>query len=267
MDRATFIGLGVAFGAVLGGNAIEGGHLSSLAQPTAAIIVIGGTLGAVFVQFPGVDLKRAFADLKLAFNPKTRDVAGAVKAIVAMANKARREGLVAIEKDAAELSDPFMRRAFEMAVDGTEARALRSALEMEVTHLEEEGEVSPKVFEAMGGYAPTVGILGAVLGLIHVMQNLSDPSKLGSGIAVAFVATVYGVGTANILYLPLAGKLKARHHEQVVMLEVIVEGVCAVAEGENPRLIERKLSIYVHEREGGASRAEATAATARAAEG
>jgi chemotaxis protein MotA len=264
MDPATIFGIVLALGAVLGGNAIEGGELGAVVQPTAAVIVLGGTLGAVCVQFPAPVLRRALADLRLAFLPRVHDLAGTLATIVKLAHKARRDGLVALEKDAAALADPFMRRALELAVDGTEVKTLREALDLELGHAEEEGEHSAKVLEAGGGYAPTVGILGAVLGLIHVMQNLSDPAKLGSGIAVAFVATVYGVGIANLFFLPLAGKLKLRQREEIVRMELVLEGVCAIAEGENPRLVERKLDIYVGERKTGASRA-AAAVTARAA--
>jgi len=264
VDIATLIGIFLAFGAILGGQVIEGGHLGSILQPTAAIIVLGGTLGAVAVQFPAAVLRRTILDLKSAFLPARHDLGAIVKTIVSLANKARRDGLVAIENDAGAIKDSFTRRAFELAIDGTEGKQLRAALELEIGHLEEEGEGPAKVLEAAGGYSPTVGILGAVLGLIHVMENLSDPSKLGAGIAVAFVATVYGVGTANLLFLPMAGKLKLRHREHMVMHEVILEGVCAIAEGENPRLIERKLGIYVHERKAGKSPAEAGLSAARA---
>jgi chemotaxis protein MotA len=265
MDLATIIGIVVAFGAVLGGQIIEGGHIGSIMQPTAAIIVLGGTLGAVAVQFPGAVLAQTLGALRQVFRPTTHDLAGSVKTIVDLASKARREGLVAIEKEASALADAFTRRAFELAIDGTESKVLRAALEIEIAHAEEKGEGPGKVLEACGGYAPTVGILGAVLGLIHVMENLSDPGKLGAGIAVAFVATVYGVATANLLFLPMAGKLKQRNREGIVAMELVMEGVCAVADGENPRLVERKLSVYVHERKSGATREAAHAQAARAA--
>jgi chemotaxis protein MotA len=264
MDLTTIGGLVFAIACILVGQALEGGHASSLMQLTAGIIVVGGTMGAVAVQFPGAVIKRALGAFKSVLLPTQYDTAAALKSIVAMANKARRDGLVSIEKDASALEDPFMRRAFEMAVDGTEAKTLRAALELEVAHVEEEGEGPIKVFEAAGGYSPTVGILGAVLGLIHVMENLSDPSKLGAGIAVAFVATVYGVASANLIFLPVSGKLKTRLRERVVLMELVMEGVCGLAEGENPRLIERKLHVYAHERESGAT-PEAAGAVARAA--
>jgi chemotaxis protein MotA len=265
MDFTTIAGILLSVGAILGGQALEGGHIGSILQLTAAIIVIGGTVGAVCVQFHGAALKQAMRDIKLAFKPHIYDAAATVASIVALANKARREGLIAIEKDAASMKDPFLKRGLELAVDGTEAKAVRGAMEMEITHAEEEGEHSVKVLEAAGGYAPTVGIIGAVLGLIHVMENLSDPSKLGGGIAVAFVATVYGVAMANLFLLPLAGKLKLRHREHIVSMELACEGVCSIAEGENPRLIERKLAVYAHERKAGASKGEAASTAQQAA--
>jgi chemotaxis protein MotA len=264
MDIATIIGVVVALGAILAGHVIEGGHLSSILQPTAGIIVIGGTLGSVMVQFPMSTLMNTLRAVRQAFVPKQLDLASVVKTIVGLANKARRDGLVAIEDQASAVEDPFMRRALELAIDGTEAKQLRAALEIELDQIEHEGQGPGKVFEAAGGYSPTIGILGAVLGLIHVMENLSDPSKLGAGIAVAFVATVYGVGTANLFFLPLGNKLKIRFKEEMVRYELIVEGVCAIAEGENPRLIDRKLSVYVRERAAGKSPSEANATAAQA---
>jgi chemotaxis protein MotA len=250
MDLATIAGIILALAAILGGQALEGGHIASILQPTAALIVLGGTAGAVAVQFPAHVLKRALKDIKHVFKPNVSTLNDAIQTIVTLANKARRDGLVSIEKEASEIPDAFMRRGLELAVDGTDVKVLRAALEMELGHAEEEAEAPAKVLEAAGGYAPTVGILGAVLGLIHVMENLSDPSKLGSGIAVAFVATVYGVGIANLFLLPMASKMKIRAKEKILEMEVIIEGICALAEGENPRLIERKLGVFVHEKQG-----------------
>src|SRR5215470_10772820 len=265
MDLATLAGIALAFGAILAGHVIEGGQIGSIAEPTAAIVVIGGTIGAVCVQFPGATLLLTLKTLGAAFLPKHHDLGAVVKTMVGLANKARRDGLVAIENEATSIKDPFTRSALELAIDGTEAKQLRAALEIEMAQREHESEGPAKVLEAAGGYSPTVGILGAVLGLIHVMENLSDPSKLGAGIAVAFVATVYGVGTANLLFLPIGNKLKIRFQEDMVRYELVLEGVCAIAEGENPRLIERKLGVYVQERKQGKSPAQASAAAVQAA--
>lgn len=244
MDRASVFGLLIAFVAIVGGNALEGGHISAILQPTAALIVLGGTLGAVTLQFPSAVLLRALRELRTVFRPAATDHDSVIDQILGLAAKARREGIIAIERDAQNLDNPFLKRAVELAVDGTDAKTLRAALEAELIRYEEEGEAPAKVLESAGGYAPTVGILGAVLGLIHVMENLSDPSRLGSGIATAFVATVYGVGSANLVLLPMAGKLKARHRQNVIGMELIVEGVIALAQGENPRLIARRLHAY-----------------------
>ncbi len=265
MDLATVIGIVVAIGAILGGDLLEGGHLGAILQPTAAIIVFGGTIGAITLQHPAPMLKATLKGLKQVFLPSGHDLRETINMIVTLANKARRDGLVSLEKEAALIEDAFLRRAVEMAVDGTESKVLRGALEIELSRVEEEGEAPAKVLEAAGGYAPTVGILGAVLGLIHVMENLSDPSKLGSGIATAFVATVYGVGSANLIFLPMAGKLKVRHREEVILKELIIEGACSLADGENPRTIERRLSANVTEREGGASADEAKEKALKAA--
>ena len=265
MDLTTVVGLIIAFGSILLGQVLEGGHIGSISQPTAALIVLGGTFGAVSVQFKGSVLKQTAAELKHAILPHKIDFQEMLTSILSLANKARREGLVAIESDVTSLHDPFMKKAFELAVDGAEAGVLRSVLELELTRAEENGEEPIKVLEAAGGYSPTVGILGAVLGLIHVMENLSDPSKLGSGIAVAFVATVYGVALANLLFLPLSGKLKARHKEHTLAMELVIEGVCAIAEAEWPNLIEKRLSVYVGERKKGATAEEAGARAEAAA--
>ncbi len=244
MDIATIIGLVFAGVAVLGGFMAEGGHLASIMQPTAALIVLGGTVAAVFVQFPLGMILHALKSVKEVFLPKKVELLGLVKQLVDYAQKARREGVVSLEGDAEAATDPFLKKALSLAVDGSEARVVREAMEVEVEVLEEEGLAGPKVFEAMGGYAPTLGILGAVLGLIHVMQNLSDPSKLGAGIAVAFVATVYGVASANLIFLPFSSKLKVRSQEQLMRCNLIIAGVSAIVEGENPRLIEEKLKGY-----------------------
>lgn len=246
MDLTTIIGIFMGIAAILGGQALEGGSIMSIVQPTAAIIVLGGTIGAVVVSFPPHALKLTLRNFKQAIAPQKLDMGEVVRTLAQMATKARREGLVSLEKDSEALSDPFLRKGLRLAVDGMSAAGIRLALELELAAHEEEAELPGKVFEAAGGYAPTIGILGAVLGLIHVMENLSDPSKLGSGIAVAFVATVYGVGSANLLFLPLGNKLKARAKDRRTMMEMIVEGVAALADGDNPRNIEEKLKGMHH---------------------
>lgn len=202
MDIATIIGIVVALGSIIGGQALEGGHLGSILQLTAFIIVAGGTFGACCVQNPlSVVIKAATGATLVITNPP-HDVKGTITQILDLANVARKQGLLALEGKLKDLHDPFFKKGIQLIVDGTDPKLLQEILEIEVEHHEEEGVHAAKVWEAAGGYAPTVGILGAVLGLIHVMENLADPSKLGGGIAVAFVATVYGVGLANLFFFP-----------------------------------------------------------------
>ncbi len=249
MDLATIVGLVLAFAAVLGGQALEGGKIASILQLTAAIIVLGGTFGACLVQFPlSVVITSLKAVKKVFLEPKI-DSREVISEIIRFANKARREGIISLEAESREASDPFLKRALTMAVDGVEPKILRETMELEMENIEEEMEHPIKFWEAAGGYSPTIGILGAVLGLIHVMENLTDPSKLGGGIAVAFVATVYGVGMANLVYLPMSGKLKLRAKTQILAKEIILVGVISILEGENPRLIEDKLKSFLSQKE------------------
>jgi chemotaxis protein MotA len=266
MDLATILGLLLAFGAILGGQALEGGKVGSIIQGTAAIIVIGGTFGACLVMFPLPVFISSFKSVgKAFFAPKVnhKDI---IAEIIRYANKARRQGIISLEAETENASDPFLRKALNMAVDGIEPKTLRETMEMEMTNMEEEGELPIKFWEAAGGYSPTIGIIGAVLGLIHVMENLADPSKLGGGIAVAFVATVYGVSLANVVYLPIAGKLKLRHRTEMVAKEIILSGVISILEGENPRLIEDKLKSFLSQKDQEAlAKQSAVASQAKAA--
>ncbi len=249
MDLATVIGLVLAIVAILGGQALEGGNVHSIIQGTAALIVLGGTFGACMVQFPlSIVIASLKAVLKVFQEPKVNN-RQVIQEIIRLANKARKEGVISLEADAQEIDDQFLKRALTMAMDGVEPKVLRETMELEIANLEEEAEHPIKFWQAAGGYSPTIGILGAVLGLIHVMENLSDPSKLGGGIAVAFVATVYGVGLANLVYLPISGKLKLKAKSHLVSKEIMLVGVIGILEGENPRLIEDKLKSYLSRRE------------------
>jgi chemotaxis protein MotA len=236
-DLISILGLLLALIAIVGGQLLEGGNVSSLLQLTAFVIVIGGTLGAVIL--------RGMRMVKWTFVPPALDGERLIQQISAWSNTARRGGLLALEPAIDDLDDVFAKRGLQMLIDGAEPEALREALQVEVDAYEEQQRQSAKIWEAAGGYSPTIGILGAVLGLIHVMENLSDPSKLGSGIAVAFVATVYGVGSANLIFLPIANKLKNLIAREIVLREMLIEGLISVANGENPRLIERKLQGYL----------------------
>ena len=246
MDLLSIIGVVVALGAILGGNILEGGHTGGLLQLTAFVIVFGGTVGAVLIQSPLPVFLRSLKMVPWVFMPPKIAAKETVEKIVGWSQKTRKEGLLGLESVAESEPDPFAQKALRLLVDGTEPESIRNILEVEIGAHEHNDTQAAKVFEGMGGYSPTVGIIGAVMGLIHVMANLSDPSKLGSGIAVAFVATIYGVGLANLFFLPFANKLKAIVHHQTKFREMIVEGVIAIAAGENPRVIETKLHAFVH---------------------
>lgn len=247
MDILTIAGLAIGFGAILGGQVLEGGSMHSIMQLTAAIIVVGGTFGAVLVNYPMSSFILALKNARLALFNNAGDPHKTIKLLSDLAAVARKDGLLALESTIRKVDDPFLRKGLQLVVDGTEPKLTREILEIEINHSEEYNLTSAKVFESAGGYAPTIGILGAVMGLIHVMENLADPTKLGAGIAVAFVATVYGVGTANLLYLPLAGKMKLKIREQVILQEMMVEGLISLSEGENPRRVEEKLVGFLRD--------------------
>lgn len=244
VDWMTVSGLLLAFGGIVGGLVLEGGELQDVAQVTAAIIVVGGTLGAVCVNTPGPVLRGALRRLKAVFFSTQVPLSVAVDEIILYANKARKTGLVSLEDELPKISDPFLLRALNMAVDGCDLSELRSAMELHIAIEEHHAEAEARVFEAAGGYAPTIGIIGAVLGLIQVMKNLADINAVGHGIAVAFVATVYGVALANVVLLPAANKIKARIAAETERQEMMLEGVVGIVEGLNPKLILQKLEAY-----------------------
>jgi chemotaxis protein MotA len=244
MDIGTIGGILFAVGMILAGQALEGGHVGSLIQTTAAMIVFGGTFGAVAISFPMNEFTRGLKMAAGALTQKKSDLKQILDQIVDLAGVARRDGVLALEQRMPELKDPFLKRAVGFIVDGVDATVARDALETEIMHEFEEGSVGAKVFDAMGGYAPTIGILGAVLGLIHVMENLNDPSKLGGGIATAFVATVYGVGSANLIFLPLGTKIKRKLTVERERRVLIAEGALSIQAGLNPRVLREKLLAY-----------------------
>lgn len=246
MDALSLLGLLVGIGAILLGQHLEGGHASTLINGPAALIVIGGSFGAVMLQSPMSVFLRAMRMAGWAFRPPRLAAAEAIEKIVSWSHIARKEGLLGLETLTEAETDPFANKGLQLLVDGSEPDTIRAILEVEIGTREDIDVQAAKIFESMGGYSPTVGIIGAVMGLIHVMGNLSDPSKLGGGIAVAFVATIYGVGAANLLFLPVATKLKNLVYAQAHFRSMIVEGVVAIAEGENPRNIETKLQGFLH---------------------
>jgi chemotaxis protein MotA len=247
MRPGPIIGVVFAIAAILVGNALEGGHATSLVGGPAALIVLGGTVGAVLVQFPLATLRGAIAAAAATFKKPSADPSAIVDEIVGYANRARRDGILALEKVSQNASDPFLRKALMMAVDGVDSPTLRETFEVAIDQEEEHGMDAAKVFEAAGGYSPTIGIIGAVLGLIHVMSNLSDIAAVGKGIATAFVATIYGVAAANIAFLPLAGRIKLAVRNTVLLRELMLAGVLAIQSGVNPKLVRERLSQFVRE--------------------
>jgi len=245
MDKATFGGLLLAFGGILAGLMLEGGSVAQIIQPTAAMIVFGGTFGAVMVQFPLPVILKSFRGLAGVFFESEGDLQVIIKEIVGYANKARKDGIISLDDELPNIQDPFLKKSLMLAVDGTEPQDLRNIMELELENQEEHEERIPQVFESAGGFSPTIGIIGAVLGLIQVMQHLDNIAEVGRGIAVAFVATIYGVAAANILFLPSAGKLKIRMQASQLKRAMMLEGVVSILEGLNPRMVETKLQGFL----------------------
>jgi chemotaxis protein MotA len=245
VDVLSLIGIALGFMAIVGGNFLEGGEFASLINIPAAVLVIGGTIGAGLLQMPMVGLRRAWEMLAWVFMPPSQQFSNGVDRVVRWATTARREGLLGLEAIAEIEQDPFSRKGLQLLVDGNEPESIRNVMEAESGLREQRDVDAAKFYEAMGGYAPTIGIIGAVVGLIHVMGNLEDPSRVGPGIAVAFVATIYGVGLANLLFLPVASKLRSCVREAAQYREMLIEGIIAIADGENPRAIELRLNGYL----------------------
>jgi chemotaxis protein MotA len=241
VDKATLGGVLIGLGGILAGLLLEGGNLSQVLQPTAAMIVFGGTLGAVLIQFPLAVVLSAFRRLAHIFSEPKSTPQSVIQELVRYAYQARREGIVSLDAELNNIEDPFLKKALMLAVDGTEPEELRKIMEFELDSKAETEEKFPGVFESAGGFSPTIGIIGPVLGLIQVMQHLDKIDEVGKGIAVAFVATIYGVGAANLFFLPAAGKLKIRIREEQVIREMTLEGVVSILEGMNPRMLETKL--------------------------
>ena len=247
LDLTTFIGIPIGVGLVLLGQMLEGGGLRSIFQLTAGVIVFGGTLGAVLVSFSMDEVQHAGRRLKAVFVDDEPAPARLITVIIDLALKARRRGIVSIDGELDRLDEPFLKRGLRLVVDGNAPQSVRELLELEDRSMTDRESTAALVYESAGGYAPTFGILGAVLGLIQVMEHLSDPSRLGAGIAVAFVATVYGVGVANLVLLPIATKLRTRARRASVRRELMIEGIMAIQEGLSPQLIQTKLEGFVEE--------------------
>lgn len=245
LDKSTFLGITVALVGMGIGSVLEGGKLAQLLQPTAALIVLGGTIGAVMVEFPARIVFQALVQLKDVFLNAEPEPDHLIQHLLQYAYKARRDGLFSLDAESAKIQDPFLKDSLMLAIDGVSSTDLRKMMELQLDYEGEKDERIPKVFDAAGGFAPTFGIIGAVLGLIQVMQQLEDINAVGKGIAVAFVATIYGVGSANLFFLPWAGKLRIRLREKQVIQEMTLEAVLAIVEGVNPRALELQLNSYM----------------------
>lgn len=241
MDKASWGGVILGLGGIVGGLLLEGGNLSQVLQPTAAMIVFGGTAGAVLIQFPLPVVGRAVRKLVEVFLQPKRNPNAMVEELVKYANRARREGIVSLDSELDAIREPFLKKSLMLAVDGTEPQELRAMMELELQNQADYEDKVPQVFESAGGFSPTIGIIGAVLGLIQVMQHLDKIDEVGRGIAVAFVATIYGVGAANLFLLPSAGKLRIRIREEQILREMTLEGVVSILEGMNPRMLQTRL--------------------------
>lgn len=247
MDKATVGGIVLAMAGILGGMMIEGGKIAQIIQPTAAMIVLGGTIGGVMISYPLPVVLGSFKRLGQVIFEGGSDLEGLIQEMLEYAQKARKQGIVSLDAELGSVHNPFLKKSLMLAIDGTEPQELRKIMELDMDNKSEQEEKAPQVFEAAGGFAPTMGIVGAVLGLIQVMQHLSDVSEVGRGIAVAFVATIYGLVCANLIFLPSAGKLKHRNRQEELTREMILEGVISILEGLNPRMVETKLRGYVAE--------------------
>ncbi len=262
MDTATLIGLMLGFIGIFGGNIMEGGSPAALINLPGFLIVVVGSLGAGITAFPMETVKILPKLFGKAFKASTVNTATVVPTFVQMADKARREGLLSLEEESNKLDDAFLRKGLQLMIDGTDPEQLKAILEIDVASMEERHERGRALFEAIGGFAPTLGVLGAIMGLIAVLSNLEDSENLGHGIATAFIASFYGVFTANLIWLPLAGKLKVKSKEEVLMREAMLEGLMAIQAGDNPRIVKDKLEGYLAPAERGQ---EAEQGTPRAA--
>ena len=247
MDLSTTLGIVVGIGSLLAGFVIEKGSIAALGQLSAFLIVFGGTLGAVVASFPISDLKKAPRLFKIAFTSQSFGVGEAYETLVRFAEKARREGLLSLEQELETVTDKFTRQGMQLVIDGTDPDVTRDILESDIVVLEKRHKVGIGIFEAAGGYSPTMGIIGTVMGLVHVLSNLSDPTSLSGAIASAFIATLYGVSTANLIWIPIATKLKQKDKAEVASMEMVLDGILSIQAGENPSILKEKLKTHIGE--------------------
>jgi len=245
VDLSSIIGLVLGFFSILFGFWEEGGKLTSLLAPTAALIVFGGTAGATILSFPMDDIKQVPALLKITFKDKKYNISELIVTLTGFAEKARREGLLCLERETANIDDEFLRQGIQLVVDGTDPALVRDILETQIDFTDQRHKIGADIFEAAGGYSPTLGIIGTVMGLVHVLGNLSDPESLGPSIAVAFIATLYGVCFANLVYLPIGHKLKLKSKQERFMKEIALEGILSIQAGDNPSIVREKLRAFL----------------------
>jgi len=245
MDLTTIVGIVLGVTCLVSAFVLDGGHILALLKPTAAMIVFGGTIGATMTGFTLEEIKTVPQLLKIAFSDRKIDVAALIQRLSGIADRARREGLLSLEQELPEIEDRFLRQGLQLIIDGTDPELTRNMLETEMYAVEERHKVGIGIFEAAGGYAPTMGIIGTVMGLVHVLSNISDPGNLGPSIALAFIATFYGVGSANLLWLPIAAKLKNKSTKERLVQEMIMEGILSIQAGENPTIIREKLLSFL----------------------
>lgn len=249
MDITIIIGIIAGFAALIGGFLWEGGEAGGLLQGAAALIVFGGTAAAVVISFPWKRLRTLPQALKFAFSARNARSGELVEDLASLSSTARRSGMLALERTAETHEDPFMREGLGLIVDGSDPPLMRKILELEIDKKQDKFDGYAKIFESAGGYAPTMGIIGTVMGLIRVLGSLSEPANLGSSIAIAFIATLYGVASANLIFLPIASKIRARGEEEVQVMEMMLEGLLAVQNAENPNLVRKKLATYLDDYE------------------
>ena len=245
MDLATIIGFFIAWGAFFGSIMLEGGELKAFINISAMVLVFGGTFGATMMSFPLDAMMKLPQIVKNAFMGGTMDLGKTIQLLVTFAERARREGLLALEEQARDIDDPFLQKGVQLAVDGTDPELVRAILETEIAYVQERHALGANIFATMGGFAPTLGVIGTVAGLVHMLANLSDPGSMGPAIASAFIATLFGVSSANLVFLPLSNKLKQRSAVEILLREIMLEGILSIQAGDNPRVVEEKLKAFL----------------------
>ncbi|MBU7006368.1 flagellar motor protein [Phosphitispora fastidiosa] len=245
MDLSSILGLVLGFAMLVGGFLLEGGHFTSLLEPTAALIVFGGTAGATIASFSMEDIKQVPQLIKITFTEKRYEVQELIAILSSFAEKARREGLLSLERETATIDDDFLKQGIQLVVDGTDPALVRDILETQIEFTDQRHKIGAEIFEAAGGYSPTMGIIGTVMGLVHVLSNLADPDSLGPSIAVAFIATLYGVAFANVAWLPIGHKLKLKSKQERFVMEIALEGILSIQAGDNPSIVKEKLKAFL----------------------